>query len=145
MLHETLIVYQTYTRSHPTNLTGLTDLDIRLKCSFGKYVHLAIIALLLSDTEYDIKAKMRSEGVKGLLPGTAGEWERDGHRGCVFRIDGLAPAHITWQMTNAAVAGLRTLLVGGQIPREATCTMIIGQDIVGMTSLKKNVLGVSSS
>ncbi|KAI4108852.1 MAG: hypothetical protein LQ345_007086 [Seirophora villosa] len=125
----------------PTSLAGITDMDIRLRCTFGRQLHPAVIALLLSETLDDVKEKIRTEGIRGHLPGVAGEWERDGHRGCVFRIDGIPPAHITWQIAQGVVVGLKAMLVEDHIPREAQCTMTIGPDLVGMASVKINVLG----
>lgn len=116
-------------------------MDIRLRCTFGRQLHPAVIALLLSETLDDVKEKIRTEGIRGHLPGVAGEWERDGHRGCVFRIDGIPPAHITWQIAQGVVVGLKAMLVEDHIPREAQCTMTIGPDLVGMASVKINVLG----
>lgn len=127
--------------SDPTSLAGITDMDIRLRCTFGRQLHPAIISLLLSETLDDVREKIRTEGIKGQLPGVAGEWEKDGHRGCVFRIDGIAPAHITWQIAQGVVAGLKSLLVEDRIQREAQCTMMIGPDLVGMASVKINVVG----
>lgn len=96
---------------------------------------------MLSDVQGEVQEKIQSQGIKGLLPGVAGEYEKDGHRGAVFRIDGLAPAHLTWQITIGVVATLKAILVGDHVPREATCRMVLGSDVVGLTSVKMKVLG----
>ncbi|KAL8649415.1 MAG: hypothetical protein Q9210_004415 [Variospora velana] len=132
---------ETSLANDPTSLAGITDMDIRLRCTFGRRLHPAVVSLLLSETLDEVKEKIQRDGIKGRLPGVAGEWETDGHRGCVFRIDGIAPAHITWQITQSAAAALKSVLVGDHIPREASCTMTLGQDVIGVASIKMNVLG----
>lgn len=106
-------------------------------------MHSAIVSYLLNDAEEEVKEKISREGPNGRLPGVAGEWEKDGHRGCLFTIDGIAPAHVTWQMTQAAINAMKLLLVGDHVPREATCTMTLGGELVGVTSVKQKELDVA--
>ncbi|KAI4125549.1 MAG: hypothetical protein LQ341_006969, partial [Variospora aurantia] len=128
--------------NRPTSLAGITDMDIQLQCTMGRPLHPAPVALLLNEALDEIKKNIRRDGTKGLLPGVAGEWEKDGQRGCVFRIDGIQPAHITWQITEVAVTLLKSLLVvEGRSSSEAKCEMMLGQDFIGVASLKENVLG----
>ncbi len=132
-----------YAYSDPTSLAGVINMDLRLQCSFARPLHPAIVSYLLSDAEEEVKAKIKSEGAGGRLPGVAGEWEKDGHRGCWFTIDGIVPTHLTWATTQAAIAAMKLLLVGDHIPREATCTMILGPDVVGVTRVKMKELDVA--
>ncbi|KAL8929559.1 MAG: hypothetical protein Q9208_001228 [Pyrenodesmia sp. 3 TL-2023] len=126
-----------------TSLAGIVNMDLRLKCTFARHLHSAIVAYLLNDAEEEVKEIIRREGPNGRLPGVAGEWEKDGHRGCLFTIDGIVPAHVTWQMTQAAIAAMKLLLVGDHVPREATCTMILGDEVIGVTRVKQKELGVA--
>ncbi|KAL8966347.1 MAG: hypothetical protein Q9197_006032 [Variospora fuerteventurae] len=126
--------------NHPISLAGITDMDIRLECTTGRLLHPALVSLLLNEALDEIKENIRRDGIKGLLPGVAGEWEKDGHRGCVFRIDGIQPAHITWQITQVAATALKSWLVGGR-STEATCKVMLEQDFIGVASLKKHTLG----
>lgn len=70
-----------------------------------------------------------------------GEWEVDGHLGAAFKILGLAPAHLTRQMTQGATTGLDARIIGGKRPIEVACTMTVGPDIVGMASVKSHSVG----
>ncbi|KAL8751178.1 MAG: hypothetical protein Q9184_006154, partial [Pyrenodesmia sp. 2 TL-2023] len=69
------------------SLAGIVNIDLRLRCTFARHLHSAIVSYLLTDAEEEVKEKMRTEGPNGRLPGVAGEWEKDGHRGCLFTID----------------------------------------------------------
>ncbi|KAL8677184.1 MAG: hypothetical protein Q9186_006360 [Xanthomendoza sp. 1 TL-2023] len=75
---------------------------------------------VLAIADDEAKSMIQKETIMGYLPGRTGEWYTEGYLGAKFRIVGIAPVHLMWGLMEAAVQALKTVLVVGQVGREAT-------------------------
>ncbi|KAL8637117.1 MAG: hypothetical protein Q9228_005577 [Teloschistes exilis] len=111
---------------HPTDLLALQKPNLDLTCTFGDPLPLsAIIQSLGVATIAAMSHIAKGEG-QDLLPGPApgGEFDVHGILGANFRIFGVEPAHLTWEMMQAAIQTLRTILVAPGRAVEAHCAIM---------------------
>ncbi|KAL8687108.1 MAG: hypothetical protein Q9218_006627 [Villophora microphyllina] len=129
--------------STSTDLTTLLNLKLDLTCTFGDPLPPSSIAQVLGIARIKAMTHINHGDAHGLLPTSAespaGEYSVDGNLGAELRISGIEPAHMTWEMMQAAVQGLRIILVGDKRGVEAHCTMTYPgkKDIVGVILVKK--------
>ncbi|KAL8703137.1 MAG: hypothetical protein Q9201_003669 [Fulgogasparrea decipioides] len=121
---------------NPANLTGIADIDITLRCTYGISLDSSAIIQVLGVARMKAMTMIGKEGPRGLLPGQNGEWDA-GVTGAAFQIQGIPPDHLTWVMMQGAVQALRVILIVGKVPKEAKCTMNIARGVVGMVFVKK--------
>ncbi|KAL8632913.1 hypothetical protein Q9189_001321 [Teloschistes chrysophthalmus] len=125
----------------PTDLLALQKLTLDLTCTFGHPLPLsAIIQSLGIATIAAMSHITKGEG-QDLLPGPArgGEFDVQGILGANFRIFGVEPVHLTWEMMQAAVQTLRTILLMPGKAAEARCTIVFPghRDVIGVVVMSK--------
>ncbi|KAL8723694.1 MAG: hypothetical protein Q9181_007228 [Wetmoreana brouardii] len=123
---------------NPANLTGIVDLDITLRCTYGQSLDSSAIGQVLGVARMKAMTMIGKEGPRGLLPGESGDWDADGQSGAAFHIQGLPPHHLTWVMMQGAVQALRVILIVDKVPREAKCTMTVAREVMGVVVVKKH-------
>ncbi|KAI4173383.1 MAG: hypothetical protein LQ343_002915 [Gyalolechia ehrenbergii] len=118
--------------SDPPSPFPTNPIDVHLQCTFARPLPPVSILQLLHLARVSAASKIREEGPDAFLPGAAGgEWEVKGDFGAEFVIFGVLPHRLTWQIMAGTVEGLKAILLGGQVLREAQCYINVGEENVG--------------
>ncbi|KAI4243192.1 MAG: hypothetical protein LQ352_007072, partial [Teloschistes flavicans] len=97
----------------PTDLLALQKINLDLTCTFGDPLPISSIIQALGVATIAAMTRIAKGDGQDLLPGPSpgGEYEVHGNLGANFKIFGVVPVHLTWEMMQAAIQGLRAILV----------------------------------
>lgn len=118
--------------------SGLTAAKVDLECTFGGSLSRRAIMQVLTLAHEEANTTIQRTTTTGLLPGPTGEWDTEGELGADLGIVGIAPAHLTWGLMQAAVQALKLVINKDKMSREVTCTMLVGKNVVGSVSVTKD-------
>ncbi|KAL9576553.1 MAG: hypothetical protein Q9212_007000, partial [Teloschistes hypoglaucus] len=131
----------------PADLLALQKLTLDLSCTFGDPLPLSAIIQALGIATIAAMSHITKGQGEDLLPGPArgGEFEVHGILGANFRIFGVEPVHLTWEMMQAATQRLRSTLAMPGKAVEAHCTVMFPghRDVIGVVMVTKDGGGVA--
>ncbi|KAL8644151.1 MAG: hypothetical protein Q9226_007909 [Calogaya cf. arnoldii] len=119
--------------------------DINLKCTWGDDLPQEAIKEALDLAHDKLRVAMYSPGRNAEMPGATGEWSSEPGHVAMFKIVGVAPAHITWGNMQDAVHAFADLsfngLAGtglyGVAGKEATCEVRDGVQEIATLSITR--------
>ena len=122
-----------------------TNTDVRVRCIFAHELSPSAILQFLGLARKKAADMTRIEGPNGHLPGETGTFTQIGSLGAEFEISGIAPHRLTWQIMSGAVDGVKTRLREVLLAREAQCSTIVGDQIVGTIGVRGKEVRVEQS